>query len=347
MNTVIRHVLTIIFFTLLMSLMTVTIVLLAFPPDDWSLIFDRKLNDIPFLAFVFGVPIIFGTIIGLIISLYWRQRLKHVEHQLSHVEKGQYPISFEGSYRELGTIEDHIEQIQKKMLQQTEQAQRLATERANDRDKILQEIVVQERNRLARELHDSVSQHLFAASMMMSAINELEPPDDPFVERQLNMVEKTIHQSQLEMRALLLHLRPVALKDKSLQEGISELLNELTQKVPLNIEWHTENFTIDKGIEDQLFRILQESVSNTLRHANASSLDVTLMKRDNWVILRVIDDGVGFIVNDVNSGSYGLENMRERALEVGGTFKLISLPNQGTRLEVKVPALTEEGDDND
>ena len=83
------------------------------------------------------------------------------------------------------------------------------------------------------------------------------------------MVEQMIHQSQLEMRALLLHLRPVALKGKNLQEGMKELLVELAQKVPLDIEWKIEDMSLDKGIEDHLFRILQESVSNTLRHAKA------------------------------------------------------------------------------
>ena len=95
----------------------------------------------------------------------------------------------------------------------------------------MQEIIFQERNRLARELHDSVSQQLFAASMLMSAINEVKTPSDDWETKQLKMVEEMIHQSQLEMRALLLHLRPVALKGKSLQDGIKELLVELSQKV--------------------------------------------------------------------------------------------------------------------
>ena len=154
-----------------------------------------------------------------------------------------------------------------------------------------------------------------------------------------------IRQSKLEMRALLLHLRPVPLKGKSLQGGIKTLLTELTEKVPMEVTWHIEDFPISKGIEDQLFRILQESVSNTLRHAKADSLEVMLIERDSHIILRVVDDGIGFNVEDVRAGSYGLQNMRERALEVGGTCKIISLPNQGTRLEVKVPQVESEGDE--
>src|SRR5699024_349076 len=155
---------------------------------------------------------------------------------------------------------------------------------------------------------------LFAASMMMSAINEANPPEDQAIKQQLHMIEKAIHQSQLEMRALLLHLRPAALKGKSLTEGI----------------------------EDHLFRILQESVSNTLRHAKANALHVMLIERDDFVILRVVDDGIGFDVEKVRASSYGLQNMEERAHELGGTFKMISLPGQGSRMEVKIPLLRGE-----
>ena len=87
-------------------------------------------------------------------------------------------------------MSDHLNQLQLKIREQTEHSQRLATERTREREKSLQEIVAQERNRLARELHDSVSQQLFAASMMMSAINETNPPKDQTMKRQLQMVEK-------------------------------------------------------------------------------------------------------------------------------------------------------------
>src|SRR5699024_8618202 len=120
-----------------------------------------------------------------------------------------------------------------------------------EREESLQEVVIQERNRLARDLHDSVSQQLFAASMMMSAINETTI-EDPSLEKQIHLVEKMIHQSQLEMRALLLHLRPVALKGQSLQKGMRDFLGELINRTPIDLEFQIEDFKIEKGIEDQL-----------------------------------------------------------------------------------------------
>ncbi|GAA0422182.1 MAG: histidine kinase [Bacillota bacterium] len=341
MNMILRHIVTAVMFSILLSIAMVGLTLVAFV-NDWSRIVDQKLGDVSFVLVIFVISVAAGLIIGTVTGYYWRQRIHHVERQLDEIIKGQKLTLDIDAYKDLEDIHRYMGQIQNKIRAQTEQAQRLATERATEREQSLQEIVVQERNRLARELHDSVSQQLFAASMMMSAINETNPPKDTVMKKQLRMVENMIHQSQLEMRALLLHLRPVALKGKSLQAGAEELLLELTQKVPMDITWNVEAFTVDKGVEDQLFRILQEAVSNTLRHAKATTLQVMLVERDENVILRVTDNGIGFVMEKIKTGSYGLQNMQERAYEVGGSFKVISLPDEGTRIEVKVPNLGKE-----
>jgi NarL family two-component system sensor histidine kinase LiaS len=346
MNMIFKHVFTAVLFTLLISLMMVSFTYFIFM-DDWSLIFQQQVGDISFLLLVIVIPVLAGIIIGIVTGVYWKQRLQRIEKQLLDIAKGQKLTADVEPYKELDKIEDYMEQIQERIRVQQEKAQRIATDRAHEREKSLQEIVVQERNRLARELHDSVSQQLFAASMMMSAINDTKPPEDPEMKKQLQLVEKMIHQSQLEMRALLLHLRPAALKGKSLQDGVKELLVELTQKVPMEVDWKIEDFHADKGVEDQLFRILQEGVSNTLRHAKATTLHVLLVERDKTIILRTVDNGIGFDMEKTKMNSFGLQNMRERAQEIGGSFKVVSLPDKGTRLEVKIPNLTEEGEEND
>ncbi len=232
---------------------------------------------------------------------------------------------------------EKLQDVQLILLEQVRRTQVLATEKTEEQEKLVQSMVREERNRLARELHDSVSQQLFAASMLISAINESPDASEEWRTKQLKLTEGMIQQSQLEMRALLLHLRPVQLKDKSLKEGVDSLLHELKQKVPFDVNWKVDDLLLEKGIEDHLFRILQESVSNTLRHAKASRLDIYIVKHEQSVIMRVIDDGKGFDTTSAKAGSYGLQNMRERALEIGGTFKIISFPNQGTRVEVRVP----------
>ncbi|MFB4472859.1 sensor histidine kinase [Virgibacillus sp. SK37] len=347
MNIIIRHIFTSVLFSILLSAAIISITFLFFPLKEWMLIWNEKLGSVSYLLWIIGITIVTGIIFGVTIGVYWKQRVYEVERDLDELIKGKKLAMSDDSYRELEQVRHKMYELQEKMKKQVELSQRLATERTEEREKGLQEIVEQERTRLARELHDSVSQQLFASSMMMSAINESNPPSDQKMKDQLRMVEKMIHQSQLEMRALLLHLRPVALKGKTLQEGIEELLRELTQKVPMEITQKIEQFPMDKGVEDQLFRILQESLSNTLRHAKATNLSVLLIVRDETIIFRVVDNGVGFDMESMKTGSYGLQNMRERAYEVGGTFKLVSLPNQGTQLEVKVPILEKVEEQND
>jgi len=348
MKMILKYTLGGLFFSLLLTSAAAASVLWAFPLEHWSQLYTKTWHDVPFLLLLLVLPVTAGVIMGFIFGLGWYQKLNRIDRQMEELVSEQKITSSDGKYRELKQIEKRLEQLQNKFRVQADKAQKISTKRVEEREKSLQEVVVQERTRLARELHDSVSQQLFAASMLMSAINEAEEADNFAGAQQLKMVENMIHQSQLEMRALLLHLRPVALKGKSLQQGAEELLTELQQKLPLEISWKVEDFTLDKGVEDQLFRILQESVSNTLRHAEASTLAVLLIQRDEWVILRITDDGIGFdATKETKTSSYGLDNMQERAYEIGGTFKLVSLPDEGTRLEIKVPILQNAGDAND
>ncbi|MBM7704135.1 sensor histidine kinase [Metabacillus iocasae] len=327
------------FFTLMMIFFTV------FPLSDWRLLWELEVLDVPFSVFALSVSLTIGLLAGIITGIVWRKQLRVVSDTLYEVEQGKSSLIKDGAMlQEIAAITDRIDKIRKQMNEQTKISQKMANEKVENQEKRIQEIVSQERNRLARELHDSVSQQLFAASMLMSAITETREETNAAETKQLKMVEEMINQSQLEMRALLLHLRPVALKGKSLQEGMKELLIELSQKVPMDITWKVEHISLDKGVEDHLFRILQESVSNTLRHAKASSLDVLLIQRDDLIILRVVDDGKGFDVETQKAGSYGLQNMYERAIEIGGVMKIVSLKEKGTRLEVKVPVMNKEGE---
>ncbi|MCF3943216.1 sensor histidine kinase [Oceanobacillus alkalisoli] len=337
MSTIIRHILTGILFSILLTVAIITLLFTVFSLGSYTVLWETEIGNVSFLIWLAGFVLVGGTIFGISTGWYWRQRLHRIERKLDRLSKGQRLDEEKEPYHELKAIEKRLELIQSRIDQQTENAQKIATERAEEREKSLQEIVVQERNRLARELHDSVSQQLFAASMMISAINLQNFPENDEMKRKLQLVEKMLQQSQLEMRALLLHLRPVALKGKTLVQGVEELLVEMQQKVSMDITWTAEELAVDKGIEDQLFRIIQEAMSNTLRHARATSFHVLLIKRDETVILRISDDGIGFDMEQVHTGSYGLHNMRERAYEIGGTFKIVSLPNQGTKLEVKVP----------
>ncbi|WP_347552516.1 sensor histidine kinase [Pseudalkalibacillus hwajinpoensis] len=343
MNVIQRHMFVGASLSLILLLFFSIVYFTVFPPATLALLFNKELMDLPFGFIVPIVTIMIGMLVGFLSGIYSRKELQFVADTLEELDKGR-PIhnksgpSLEGIFLQVGKLQHRINE-------QVRLAQKLANEKAEDHEKRVQQVVSEERNRLARELHDSVSQQLFAASMLMSAITETRESQDDRETKHLKMVEETIHQSQLEMRALLLHLRPAALKGKSLEEGIKELLNELSQKVPIEVKWKLESIELDKGVEDHLFRILQESVSNTLRHAKATTLDVLLIHREERIILRIVDNGVGFKMDEHKTASYGLQNMHERALEIGGALKLVSLPQKGTRLEVSVPLVGGERND--
>ncbi|WP_314003831.1 sensor histidine kinase [uncultured Paenibacillus sp.] len=203
--------------------------------------------------------------------------------------------------------------------------------------------VIEERERLARELHDAVSQQLFAISMTATAVKRTLDKDFERARRQVELIEEMASVAQSEMRALLLHLRPIHLDGKNLALALEGLIEELRQKVPMTI-----NLEVDSTVallpqaEDHLFRIVQEALSNTLRHAKATRMDIGLRLHGRQIRLTLQDDGVGFDTDDKKQTSYGLLTMQERVHEMGGTMHLHSAPGEGTGIDIRLPVITNE-----
>lgn len=309
---------------------------------QWEMLYEKNYANLPYGAWML---IFFGGF-SLLIAMWSNsltiQKENQLTKQLNLILEGQFQTTkkrtvSKKNFKKLQAIDDLV-QTQKKSLQ------RLTNDHANIQEKEVQERLIQERQRLARELHDSVSQQLFAASMLLSATNETIGETLPEAnQKQLQQTEKIVQQAQLEMRALLLHLRPIALKNKSLAQGLQDLLDELRQKVYFNIQERLEEVSLPKGAEDHVFRIAQETLSNTLRHAKATEVQLLLVERNGLVIFRLQDNGVGFSIQDDDyAGSYGLRNVEERAVEIGGTCKVVSIPEQGTIIEVQIPVEQEE-----
>lgn len=206
------------------------------------------------------------------------------------------------------------------------------------REQVRFNAVIEERQRLARELHDAVSQQLFAISMTATAVGRTIEHDWQKARRQVQLIEEMASVAQSEMRALLLHLRPAHLDGKSLGHALTTLVGELQQKIPMNIEMDVDNsIVMRQENEDHLFRIAQEALSNALRHAKAENMIIKLYRLDQNIHLVIQDDGAGFDVNKRKQGSYGLLTMEERVIELGGQFRLISEIDEGTAIYVTIP----------
>lgn len=308
---------------------------------------------IPVGVIFLTIALIVGGVLGGVLSVNLRKQLDTVNRQMRVTRTLSEPIQLTGvkEFKEITLMKRAVIDLQTRYQQQVIASQQLSEQtKGSISTQTKEDILMNERQRLARELHDSVSQQLFAATMMLSAVNETvdETALPPVIVNQLHLIEKTINESQSEMRALLLHLRPVLLEGKSLQQGIEGLLRELQSKVPLKMTWKIDPIVFPTALENHLFRVVQELISNTMRHAKAHHLNVYFKQVQKIAILRVVDDGKGFEVTafNANLGSYGLQNVQERINEIGGSLKIISFPKQGTSVEIKIP-IVEEGEADD
>lgn len=161
----------------------------------------------------------------------------------------------------------------------------------------------------------------------------------------MKQIEGAIHQAQQELRALILHLRPVTLDGQTLKEGAEQLLSEIQEKYPdLLLEWDMQlDVELESGIEDQIFRVIQEALSNVLRHAKATRFELKLQHKDERLFLLMEDNGIGFDSSVRKKSSYGLSTMQERIADIGGHLELISYPQKGTRIDIRIPLKSQKG----
>ncbi|MGY3777489.1 sensor histidine kinase [Isobaculum melis] len=323
---------------------------------EWYVALVRgRIFHIPFLAYLLLFSLMIGMAVTLTVYLVNRRQYGNIEENLRNLASGKYEnlLAVGSEDEQLNTsivlvdIDTHIHAIRNKLLDLSKEIQIISNQPQLVDGQTKEEILTGERQRLARELHDSVSQQLFGAMMLLSALNEQAGELTPVFQKQLQMVESIINESQSEMRALLLHLRPIQLEGKRLRKGVEQLLVELKTKIQIEMKWDIDDVCLPNGIEDHLFRIVQELLSNALRHSKATELDVYLKEINKSVLLRIVDDGVGFDVSENRAGSYGLQNIKERVLGMGGTCKIISFPGKGTSIEIRIPLLGEVSEEDD
>ncbi|TWI56230.1 two-component system, NarL family, sensor histidine kinase LiaS [Halalkalibacter nanhaiisediminis] len=313
------------------------------------LVFDRDFVGIPIAIWMILVIVVTGLMSGYIQAAPIRRRIDQLVHGATRYERGTFShrVEVEGE-DEVAELAERMNGMAQHIEEQVASLQRLSKERVKMQETVKKAAVTEERQRLARDLHDAVSQQLFAISMMTAAIKQNLQNTSDSTAVQVAMVENMANTAQAEMRALLLHLRPAHLEGKSLEEGMHTLLNELEQKYQVKV--HTiidQQLSIPRGIEDQLFRMIQEAISNVLRHAKATQLEFQMRQTSQELKVKLIDNGVGFDTKIVHQGSYGLHTMRERINEIGGTLHIVSVPEKGTQIEANIPiAWKEEQDDS-
>ena len=195
-----------------------------------------------------------------------------------------------------------------------------------------------ERDRLARELHDAVTQTLFSASLIAEAMPSVWEQDPAEGRRGLEELRHLTRGAAAEMRTMLVELRPAALTEKPLGELLRHLTEAIAGRARLPVELKLEgDSTLPPDIQIALYRITQEALNNIAKHARASAVTVNLACRPDQTVLQISDNGVGFGPEDVLPDRFGLGIMRERAQDVGASLLIDSQPGNGTRISVTCP----------
>lgn len=198
--------------------------------------------------------------------------------------------------------------------------------------------VVEERNRLARELHDSAKQQAFAAAAQVSAAKSLLGPDPEAARLHIEEAEGLIFDLRQELSILIQELRPAGLKGKGLASAVGDFAEDWSRQTGIAVEIGLRGErSIPLESELTLFRIFQEALANVARHSQANKVGIRLLFTEQEITLTVNDDGLGYTVDEAGSG-FGLSSMKERAEGAGGKLSVQSTLGKGTLVSCTIPA---------
>lgn len=193
--------------------------------------------------------------------------------------------------------------------------------------------VLEERQRLARNLHDAVNQSLFSAGLIAEVLPRLWDRDQEEARHSLEDLRKLTRGAMAEMRALLAELRPSTLTDAELGDLLLLLGNAFSGRtnIPATVAVQGQG-VLPAEVQVAIYRLCQEALNNVAKHAEASSVEIVLNQDESSIELNIRDNGRGFDPEQIVSGHYGLSMMRERAEAVGAQLSIISQPGNGTEL---------------
>ena len=202
-----------------------------------------------------------------------------------------------------------------------------------------QAAALEERQRLARELHDSVTQSVFSLTLFAEAARELAGcGKTDRIAQTLDEIDAIARQALKETRLMIYQMRPPALEQEGIVGALRRRLDVVEGRLGIEARVLTDTLVeLPAAVEEELYHIAQEALNNALRHAAATYVTVRIRSEGEHLVLEVIDNGWGFDLNAVRDrGGMGLRNMRERAERLRGTLTILTKPDQGTTIQAKV-----------
>ena len=209
------------------------------------------------------------------------------------------------------------------------------------------ELRVEERTRLAVELHDSIAQNIMGVSLQLDTANRLVRQNAPAALRHLDIASKALESCHAELRACIWDLRNLALEEKSMDEAIRRTVRQHLDGATLTVRFNVPRDKLTDNTAHTLLRIIRELVTNAVRHGKAHVIKVAGVIEAGRLLFSVTDDGGGFDANHhpgMAQGHFGLQGIRERIRRFNGEMNIFSGPGKGTRVQIAItmPSLTTE-----
>ncbi len=269
-----------------------------------------------FIALIAGV---FGILFGFLTARGLTSRLNRVGSSAQAWSQGDFSVFVDDPINdELGNLGSTLNNMAEQLESLLEQRQEISA--------------IEERNRLARELHDSVKQQAFAASAQLAAARTQMNPEPSQAVENLDEAERLVNDVRKELTNLIQELRPVALQDKGLVPAIQKYAQECETQMCIPIRVRAQGTrSIPRDLEQSLFRIVQGAISNIARHSQASEAEICLTYQPDQFILTISDNGVGFDPNKKYSGM-GLRSIRERIELLEGELIVDSQKENGSKI---------------
>lgn len=270
------------------------------------------------------VGLIAGILFGFFIARGLTRRLYALTNAADAWSRGNFEVlAQDKSGDELGQLARHLNHMALQLQNLMQTRQELAA--------------VEERNRLARDLHDSVKQQVFATSMQVGAALALIEQNPEAAKARLVETERLVRQAQQELTGLIQELRPAALEDKGLTLALREYVTDWSRQNSITAEIRVSGEqSLPLFFEQTLFRVTQEALANVARHSEATAVEVCLAWIGSQVKLTISDNGRGFNSATVNGQGLGLSSMRERMEAIGGSLAVDSNVGQGTQVIASV-----------
>jgi NarL family two-component system sensor histidine kinase LiaS len=266
------------------------------------------------------VPV--GVLFGLLASRRLVRRVRRLERATVAVADGDYTVSLPASGRdEVGRLEANF----------TAMTRQLGFALAAERQRATGDARAAERARIAREVHDAISQHLFGLRMIAAGMRRADPAN-----QQARAIERISEEALGDMQALLTELRPASLDGAGLAQALQEVCAAYSDRLGVTVDASLDDVTVPASVEHALLRIAQEACTNAVRHGHARRLAVSMTRQDRHVELAVRDTGTGFDPDAPHAGR-GLAHICDRVAELGGTVEIDSAPGHGAALTVRVP----------